>query len=235
MATSEVGDTLGPLTGPTSSAGSSTQSGASTRPLTGPQSAPARPVRLGGIGIGVPQGQHAGPGFGARTKSSVQAEVHETTGVWPHVIAICLLAYVGVLTRVVLEKATDRFHTANPCTDIRAPASQESELFNGLECAGQLGAGYWLPNIVGCIVMGIFLRVSRTLLVLRCWVGCSRAVGRSRRRRCAMVSALPPAEPLTKKWPVLYTGTLCTVCVYPFCRPVWLASAHLNNGVAAQA
>lgn len=158
MSASEVGDTLGPLTGPTSSAGSSTQSGASTRPLTGPQSAPARPVRLGGIGIGVDRG---GQGMGGRTKSSVQAEVHETTGMWPHVIAICLLAYVGVLTRVVLEKATDKFHTASPCTDIQAPASQESELFNALECSGQLGAGYWLPNIVGCIVMGIFLRVSR--------------------------------------------------------------------------
>ena len=91
------------------------------------------------------------------TVDDARSCVHAGTPLWVHMAAVCLLAYMGVMTRVLLEKGVNLLVSQAPCH-----ASDES-LVDGLACAKQLGAGYWLPNIVGCVVMGVFLRLSGEL------------------------------------------------------------------------
>lgn len=174
----EAADTLAPMTGPTSSSGSRgtrSSSAHSSDPLvhgsalrqkaTGPRSAPIKSAATFSVRDAASYTAANETRLGGRTKSTFHDEVHQETSIRVHMAAICLLAYVGVLTRVALEKLTDHFYNPDFCDAIKG--GHEAGLFNALQCSGQLGAGYWLPNIVGCIVMGIFLRLSRTYCTAR--------------------------------------------------------------------
>lgn len=77
-------------------------------------------------------------------------------GVYASIFMVCLFAYLGVATRVLLEKGVE--HLANTTLSDRYPDNFGT--LTAMMGTKQLGAGYWPANIVGCIVLGIFLRIA---------------------------------------------------------------------------
>lgn len=97
--------------------------------------------------------------LGERAESAQRAQVHRRRArrgqdATAFVASVCLFAYVGVLSRVWLSDLT---------TSIAGAAGPGASVLAALDSEHDLGEGFFLPNIVGVITMGVLSHWSARL------------------------------------------------------------------------